>query len=160
MTERIVPMAREHVTELMPFEREMFGAEAWTRGGYLGELADRTHRTYLAVEDADGGLLGWGGVRVLADEAEILTVGVVPAARRRGTGRRLLAALLAAAVEKGAREVYLEVRVDNAGARAMYAASGFAEAGIRPGYYEHGRVDAVVMHRELVSATDATGAVR
>lgn len=147
--ERIVAMRRDHVSALMRHEREMFGTEAWSRGAYLDELADRRHRRYLAVEDVAGELIGWGGVRVLADEAEILTVGVIAAARGRGIGRRLLDALVSAATDKGARQAYLEVRVDNAAARAMYVAAGFAEVGLRRGYYENGRVDAVVMQREL-----------
>jgi ribosomal-protein-alanine N-acetyltransferase len=86
---------------------------------------------------------------VLADEAEILTVGVVPEGRRQGTARRLIAALLDAARAGGAADVFLEVRVDNEAARALYESEGFASIGMRPGYYDSGRVDAVVMHREL-----------
>ncbi|HET6876527.1 MAG TPA: ribosomal protein S18-alanine N-acetyltransferase [Jatrophihabitans sp.] len=146
---RIVPMQPEHIELLMPYEQEMFGSEAWTRNGYRDELADTAHRTYVAAEGAAGELLGWAGVRVVADEAEILTVGVIPAARRRGVARRLLAELLAAARQRGAADAYLEVRVDNVAARALYADEGFAEIGVRRGYYDRGRVDAVVMHREL-----------
>ena len=146
---RIVPMTREHIDLLLPYEHAMFGTEAWTRSGYRDELADTAHRTYVAAEGASGELLGWAGVRVVADEAEILTVGVVPAARRRGIARRMIAELLAAARQRGAANVYLEVRVDNAAARALYADEGFAEIGVRRGYYDRGRVDAVVMHREL-----------
>jgi [ribosomal protein S18]-alanine N-acetyltransferase len=146
---RLVPMRPAHIDALMPYEREMFGPEAWTRGGYRAELTDTRHRTYVDAESADGALLGWAGVRVAADEAEILTVGVLPAARRRGIARALIAALLDAARARGARTAYLEVRVDNEPARALYASEGFAELGLRRGYYEAGRVDAVVMSREL-----------
>lgn len=148
-TATVVAMRPAHIAALMPHERDMFGTEAWTRGGYRAELADTAHRTYLAAEGPDGALLGWAGVRVLADEAEILTVGVVPDARRHGTARRLIAALLDAARVRGAVEVFLEVRVDNTAALALYESEGFARIGLRPGYYDHGRVDAVVMHREL-----------
>jgi ribosomal-protein-alanine N-acetyltransferase len=86
---------------------------------------------------------------VVADEAEILTVGVVPAARRQGIGRLLLADLLAHAGERGARQVYLEVRVDNAAAIALYESDGFAGVGLRRGYYANGQVDGVTMHRAL-----------
>ena len=66
---------------------------------------------------------------VVADEAEILTVGVVPAARRRGIARRLLAALLAeAARARRAPRCFLEVRVDNDAARALYAQRGLRRA--------------------------------
>lgn len=146
---RLVPMRLEHIDALLPYEREMFGPEAWTRGGYRSELADTRHRTYVAAESSDGALLGWAGVRVVADEAEILTVGVIPAARRRGIARMLLAVLLDAARARGAQTAYLEVRMDNEPARQLYASEGFAEIGVRPGYYDAGRADAVVMSRDL-----------
>jgi len=146
---RLVPMAAAHIDAVMPYERAMFGSEAWTRGSYRAELADTRTRTYLAAEDADGRLLAWGGVRVVADEAEILTIGVVPEARRRGIARRLLAALLDAARDRGATDAYLEVRVDNEPAHTLYRTEGFADVGVRRGYYDGGRVDGVTMHREL-----------
>jgi ribosomal-protein-alanine N-acetyltransferase len=148
-TVTIVPMRPRHLDALMHHEHAMFGTEAWTRSSYRAELADTAHRTYVAAEGSDGVLLGWAGVRVLADEAEILTVGVVPEGRRQGTARRLIAALLDAARAGGAADVFLEVRVDNEAARALYESEGFASVGMRPGYYDSGRVDAVVMHREL-----------
>jgi|1186.fasta_scaffold06616_4 ribosomal-protein-alanine N-acetyltransferase len=148
-TVQIVAMKRRHVDALMPYERDMFGTEAWTRAGYLAELADRRTRYYLAAEGADGTLLGWGGVLIVGATAEIMTVGVVPPARRAGIARRMLAALLAEAARRGAREAFLEVRVDNAAARALYAREGFDEVGLRRGYYAGGRVDAVTMRRAL-----------
>jgi ribosomal-protein-alanine N-acetyltransferase len=145
----IVPMLTRHIDALMPYEREMFGTEAWSRSGYRAELADTRHRYYVAAENGDGGLLGWAGVRVVGDSAEILTVGVVPAARRTGIARRMLDALLTESIRRGAREAFLEVRVDNAAALALYASEGFAQVGIRRGYYAGGRVDAVTMRKEL-----------
>ena len=150
---RIVPMTPVHIDALMPYERSMFGSEAWTRSGYRNELAD-PHRTYVVAEADDpagepAALLGWAGIRVLSDEAEVLTVGVVPEARRTGLARRLLAGLLDAATDHHVRDVYLEVRVDNEAARTLYRSEGFAEVGVRRGYYEHGRVDGITMHRAL-----------
>jgi ribosomal-protein-alanine N-acetyltransferase len=146
---KVVPMTRGHVDALMPFEQQMFETEAWSRSSYLAELGDTRHRHYVAAESDDGALLGWAGVRVVADEAEILTVGVVPAARRQGIGRLLLAELLEHARERGARQVYLEVRVDNTAALALYESDGFARVGLRRGYYANGQVDGVTMHRGL-----------
>jgi [ribosomal protein S18]-alanine N-acetyltransferase len=147
----IVAMTNAHIDELMPFEREMFGTEAWTRGSYRAELADRRLRHYVAAEDADGALLGWAGVLVVGDTAEILTVGVVPAARRRGVARRLIAGLLDEARSRGAREAFLEVREDNDAARELYRGEGFVDLGRRRGYYAGGRVDAVTMRKDLSS---------
>jgi ribosomal-protein-alanine N-acetyltransferase len=81
-------------------------------------------------------------LRVAADEAEILTIGVT--ARRLGVGR----ALLVAGVEKvralGAAKMFLEVAADNAAARGFYAQAGFVEVGRRPNYYANG-ADALVL---------------
>ena len=146
---RVVPMTRAHVDQLMAFEHQLFGAEAWSAASYRAELADTRSRYYVAVEGGDEALLGWGGVLIAGDQAEILTVGVVPAAQRQGLARAMLAELYAEAGRRGARELFLEVRVDNAAAIALYTAEGFADIGRRRGYYEHGRVDAMVMRRVL-----------
>jgi ribosomal-protein-alanine acetyltransferase len=145
----IVPMTRAHIDRFMPFEREMFGTEAWTRASYQAELADTRSRYYVAAEGADGQLLGWAGAFFGGTSADILTVGVLPAARRRGIARRLVAALLDEAVRRGATEAFLEVRVDNHPARELYRSEGFAEIGVRQGYYDAGRIDAVTMRKEL-----------
>ena len=145
----VVPMTRAHIDALMPFEREMFGTEAWSADGYRAELADTRHRYYLVAVDENESLLGWAGVRVVADTAEILTVGVVPQARRQGIGGRLLAMLLDEARRRGAVEAFLEVRVDNTVAQQLYEQARFVRVGIRRGYYAEGRIDAVVMRRAI-----------
>jgi ribosomal-protein-alanine N-acetyltransferase len=89
---------------------------------------------------------GFALARIAADEAELLTIAVAAPARRQGLGRRLLAAVLARAEAQGARTVWLEVAADNAAARALYAALGFAEAGRRRGYYAG--ADALVLRRD------------
>jgi ribosomal-protein-alanine N-acetyltransferase len=145
----VVPMKKAHIAALMPYEQDMFGTEAWSADGYRAELADTRHRYYLAAVDENDSLLGWAGIRVVGDTAEILTVGVVPQARRQGIGGRLLAILLDEARRRGAVEAFLEVRVDNAAAQQLYERARFVRVGIRRGYYAGGRVDAVVMRRAI-----------
>lgn len=94
------------------------------------------------VVTAEGGFaLG----RVVAGEAELLTIAVEPDLQGRGIGRRLMARFLEEAAARGAESVFLEVAETNVAARALYATAGFAEAGRRRGYYDG--VDAVVMRR-------------
>ena len=148
-TVALVPMTSAHVDALMRYEKDMFGSEAWTRAGYRAELKDTRNRFYVAAEDENGALLGWAGVLIAGDQAEILTVGVVPQSRRRGIGARLLDALVEHARDRGVRDVFLEVRVDNDAAQRLYERDGFTVLGRRRGYYDNGRLDAVVMRREL-----------
>ena len=142
------PMRSADLDVLLPYEDELFGSEAWSRQSYEDELADTDLRQYLVAE-RDGRVVGSAGVLAIGETAQILTVGVLPAMRRQGIGERLVEALVAEAGRRRAAEVLLEVRVDNAAARQLYAKLGFAVIGTRRGYYDQGRVDAVVMRRAI-----------
>ena len=86
--------------------------------------------------------------RTTMDEAEILTIGVRPDARRQGLGRDLLKAAMRRAAETDADTMFLEVAVDNAAAHALYVSLGFVEVGRRKRYYANGD-DALVMRAAL-----------
>ena len=95
-------------------------------------------------DHAPGRIRGFVLARAVAGEAEILTLAVDPAARRRGVGRLLLEAALAEAIGRGASVLFLEVSEANAAARALYARAGAAEVGRRRRYYADGS-DALVL---------------
>jgi len=85
-------------------------------------------------------------LRIAADEAEVLTLAVAPAQRRRGLGRAVMDAALTRASAAGARVTFLEVAADNAAALALYAGMGFRTVGRRRGYYDGG-TDALILRR-------------
>ena len=117
--------------------------------GAAWSAADFT--TQLTLPGVFGRLDPAGGLvlaRVTGEEAEILTLGVVPEARRGGRGRALLAAALAEAAARGARAMFLEAAAANREALGLYAAAGFVAVGRRARYYAGG-VDAVVMRCAL-----------
>jgi [ribosomal protein S18]-alanine N-acetyltransferase len=90
--------------------------------------------------------------RIVADEAEILTVAVARASRRRGIGGALLEEALRHAYREGAERTYLEVEDTNRAAIALYRRADFQETGRRAGYYREGRTTpggALVMLRQL-----------
>jgi ribosomal-protein-alanine N-acetyltransferase len=121
------------------------GHEQWRETDFIKQLSRPNVR---ALIDPRGGLIL---VRVAADEAEILTVGVVPAARRQGIGRRLLRAAGQWAAARGAAALFLEVAAEDAGARAFYLADGFHQFGRRQQYYSNGG-DALVLRLSLCAA--------
>ncbi len=98
------------------------------------------------------GVSGYVLGRVVVDEAEILSIATIARRRREGIGRALLDAALSEMADRGARGVWLEVRVSNSAAREMYQAAGFATTGTRRGYYRQPPEDALVLHRELPGA--------
>jgi ribosomal-protein-alanine N-acetyltransferase len=108
----------------------------------------------LALPNVFGVRNGTSGlilVRIAADEAEILTLAIVPAARRRGHARALLLEAASIAVTNRARTIFLEVSVANIAARALYTGFGFVPAGRRPRYYSDGS-DALVLRLDLAAA--------
>src|SRR6185503_12588142 len=117
---RLRPMRKADLDVLLPHERAMFGTESWSRDSYLDELADTELRHYLVAEDEAGQVLASAGLLTIAETAQILTIGVLPPARRRGIARLLVRALLAEARRRQAHEVLLEVRMDNKPARKLY----------------------------------------
>lgn len=87
-------------------------------------------------------------MRVIVDEAEILTVGVRPSARRGGRGRQLVEQAIVESAARGAERMFLEVAEYNAAARALYVSCGFEVVGQRRGYYQRtdgSREDALMM---------------
>ena len=136
-------VASAHHAEAMGLLQEAcFGAAAWPAASIATLFAGPGVFGFIA--EAGGCVIA----RAVADEAEILTIGVRPAARRRGLGRQLLDAALAEAARRGATAAFLEVAADNAAARALYAGARFAVAGRRRDYYGPGQ-DALLLRRML-----------
>jgi ribosomal-protein-alanine N-acetyltransferase len=91
-------------------------------------------------------------VQAAADEAEILTLAVRPAARRNGVATALVETAARRAALVGADRLFLEVAEDNLAARALYARLGFEPVGRRPLYYARANgpaVDALLLARNL-----------
>ncbi len=119
----------------------------WTEAEFASLLGS-PHVVLLSVPM--GFLLG----RVLADEAEILTLAVDPDAQRQGHARWLLHGFLAQA-SAHAVTAFLDVAEDNTPARSLYAAAGFIETGRRRGYFtrpDGPPVDAILMTRALTDS--------
>lgn len=125
-----------------------------------GEAWDATSIAVQLRHTATYGLLsGDGGMalaRIAGDDSELLTLAVVPAARRGGLGRALLQAAMQEAARRGAGAMFLEVAEANRPARALYAGTGFEPVGRRPAYYRDG-TDALVLRARLGPAVAAAG---
>lgn len=117
----------------------------WSAEAVASTLTRPTTRAWIACDGARP--VGHLVASVVADVGEVLTVGVVPDARRRGWGTALLEACLDHWREVGVTEGFLEVRVGNARALALYERAGWLRVGWRRGYYADGE-DAVLLRWE------------
>lgn len=110
-------------------------ARSWDEAAFAG-LFDTPGTFGLIAAGEDGAPLGLCLYRVIADQAEILTICVLPAARGTGAARAMIADAAADAAARGATRLFLEVSVNNAPARGLYTASGFSPIGLRKDYYK------------------------
>ncbi|WP_420161478.1 ribosomal protein S18-alanine N-acetyltransferase [Nocardiopsis sp. CNT-189] len=151
---RIRPMAEADVAPVMELERALFPKDAWSEQMLRSELAEPTRRYYVAVEPgAPETVIGYAGLRSVPPEGDVQTIAVRTDAQGRGIGAALLTRLLGEALDRGATEMFLEVRSDNPRARELYRRFGFEEIGMRRRYYRD--ADAIVMRRSATVAERA-----
>jgi [ribosomal protein S18]-alanine N-acetyltransferase len=147
----ITAVPRSAGVPLAAMHRACFPEDPWDAAAFEQILALPGGFGHLAWQ-ADRPV-GFVLARDLGGEVEILSLGVVPESRRQGAGRALLEAVIAEAGRRRSCSVVLEVAAENASARRLYAAVGFAQAGRRPRYYRRtgGTADALILRRGITS---------
>ncbi|MBA4794767.1 MAG: ribosomal protein S18-alanine N-acetyltransferase [Phenylobacterium sp.] len=145
---KLAPVGAEAAETLAALHAQAFDP-SWP-AAQMASLAQGAGTIALLAED-ESGPVGMILCRALFEAAEILTLAVAPAARRRGIGAALVRAAAGLAAQGGADNLFLEVAQDNPAAQALYRSLGFAEAGRRAGYYARAerRIDALVMRLDL-----------
>lgn len=136
--------------------------EGWSRAdlahllalpGGFGLIARHTGGGFAALDGLRG--VGFALLRVVRDECELLSLGVVPAQRRRGVAAAILRTAMQNCFDAGARTMFLEVAIDNLSAQALYEHFQFNRVGTRPDYYarpDGSRMHAYTMRADLLGA--------
>ena len=129
-------------------DKELFPYSPWSTSQYKEEFSSPTRHFVVAV-DAEQNIVGYAGVFAPGGaEADVLTVGVVPAQRGKGVAKALMALITDWAKEQGSIAMMLEVKVDNAEAIGLYQSLGYSQLNIRKDYFGTG-LDALVMRLVL-----------
>lgn len=135
MTEQDIPV----VAKL----EQMIFTDPWSENVYKQTLA-LDNVVYLVVEE-DGEVIGVSGIQNIVGDGEITNVMIAPEYRGRGYAYQMLQSLLEEGAKIGVTDYTLEVRCSNENAIRLYEKLGFVSEGIRPGFYEHPKEDAVIM---------------
>jgi [ribosomal protein S18]-alanine N-acetyltransferase len=163
---RLRPMVSADLADVMAIEDELFPEDPWTAQMFADEVVQPPEvRLYLVAEadpddndpddsapDTEPVIAGYAGMLFVPGgiQADVLTIAVRASHWGRGIGSALLGELIQAARDRDCAEVFLEVRADNPRAHGLYLRRGFAEIGVRRGYYKPSGVDAIVMRKELL----------
>jgi ribosomal-protein-alanine N-acetyltransferase len=116
--------------------------DAWSPQSMLEVMGSPGVRAWLAVVNAPRSVaptgvlpVGFAIARAVADEAELLSIGVIAQYRRHGLATQLLGQVIEHVAARGVQKLFLEVAEDNRGAQSLYAEHGFTRVGRRPDYY-------------------------
>ncbi|MEO8262443.1 MAG: ribosomal protein S18-alanine N-acetyltransferase [Pseudolysinimonas sp.] len=159
MTWQLRRATTDDLDPVMVLENAIYPDDAWSAQNMAAELANAHAHYLVAVDGADDGahaIVGYAGLLapIGTGQGDIQTVTVAPEARRQGLARTLMLQLINEARRRGAEELFLEVRVDNESAQALYRELGFETVSVRKRYYKGG-IDALTM--KLVVAAPKLG---
>lgn len=133
-----------HLPAMMEIEKDLFAREAWSQPVFKSELDLIPDQRMYWVALNDGRVVGYSGVAVIDDFADVATIAVAQDFQRQGIGSMLFQKILDYAKDHEVRRVFLEVRTNNQTAIDMYKKNGFEIVAERPNYYGPG-LDAFVM---------------
>ena len=139
---RISLLQKEDASAAAKLERAYYSLP-WTECAFIDAL-DRDYYLFLKAE-TEGVFVGCCGYMRSFETGEITNVTVRQEYRRQGIARRMLLALMEQGRREGIERFTLEVRCSNKGAIALYHSLGFRTEGVRKGYYESPREDALIL---------------
>lgn len=139
---QVYPMQEEDLEQVAEIERKTFSIP-WSKNAFY-ESMKRKDTIYLVAKEGKN-VVGYSGIYCFYEDGEITNVAVEPAYRRQKVGKQLLDKLQEEAKTLGVTRFFLEVRVSNTGAIELYKTLGFREDGIRKGFYENPKEDALIM---------------
>lgn len=149
---KLVPMDRSHIHEIGIIEKESFSTP-WSEAALEEELYNPL-ASFIVAQRADGAVLGYAGLHVVADEGYIDNIAVREDYRGNGIADDLLDVFVRFGRAKLAF-LTLEVRVSNKTAIELYMKHGFAQVGLRKNYYTLPKEDAIIMTLEFQEEPNA-----
>ena len=125
--------------KLVELHRQCFPDKPWSESDFM-ELK----KSGCEIVASDNGFIVW---RVVADQAEIITIGVAPDARRSGIAESMILLMEQELKKQSIVNIFLEVSEVNYPAKKLYEKLGFTVVGKRPKYYDG--IDAIIMSKAL-----------
>lgn len=135
-------MTSEDVEQVAEIERQSFH-RPWSVNALLKECGNES--ALFLVDEEDGTVIGYMGMYLMIDEADVTNIAYLPEWRNKGRGQILLKQAMQITTEQGYPNMTLEVRAGNAAAIHVYQKLGFVSEGIRKNFYDSPKEDANIM---------------
>ena len=133
---------------LAGLEKEIYPESPWSAAQFREELSGvpKTRKYLVALDKQE--IVGYGGVALAGDVADIHTLTVIPSFRRKGIATQMLKELESWAISKGTKDFMLEMREGNLEAQPLYEKYGYQVISRRDNYYAPG-IHALIMRKEV-----------
>ncbi len=133
---------------LAGLEKEIYPESPWSAAQFREELSGvpKTRKYLVALDKQE--IVGYGGVAIAGDIADIHTLTVIPGYRRKGIATQILKELEGWALSKGFKDFMLEMREGNLEAQPLYEKYGYQVISRRDNYYAPG-IHALIMRKEV-----------
>lgn len=142
----IRPMKFEDINKVDEINKLSF-SNPWSRESFERELSSNRIAHYFVAVHEDQ-IIGFVGLWIIFQEAQITTIAVHPDFRGKKVGEKLLDFVINYCIKNNVKNIILEVRVSNTIAQNLYYKKGFKKIGVRKWYYKDGE-DALVMVKKL-----------
>ncbi|MDD4169003.1 MAG: ribosomal protein S18-alanine N-acetyltransferase [Desulfotomaculaceae bacterium] len=144
-------MCSNHLDRVVEIERSSYAAP-WSRQVFFSEIRNEFAHYIVAMSDEQ--VVGYSGMWLILDDAQITNIAVHPCYRLNNVGRLLMLEMIKRAVLMGITRMTLEVRPSNLVARHLYTSMGFVEKGVRKRYYSDNNEDAIIMWKYNLAGGD------
>lgn len=135
-------MREEDLEAAAELEKQCFSVP-WSKKSLQESLSNPDY-LFLAAEK-EGKVVGYAGLLKIVEEGDVTNIAVLPNCRKQGIGTALTEALIREGQKAGLSSFTLEVRASNEAAISIYEKLGFRSAGVRKGFYDSPKEDALIM---------------
>lgn len=146
----------DEITARLAYKQDLSGMYAIEKSSFpcpwsyaaFAENFYQESSVYILAENSSG-IIGFGGMQIILDEAHIMNVAVTSNFRRMGAADKIIELMQSEAKKRGVAAMFLEVRMGNIAAQALYKKHGFSVMGVRKHYYSDNNEDAIIMIAKL-----------
>ena len=146
----LIPLKEKHCEQVYEIAKECL-PEHWSLEGVRDVLKYDNNIYFVAIDDSitadEDCVVGFCGIMIVADEAELLNIAVKKEYRRQEIASSLIDKLLDCGQQSQCSRILLEVRSNNHAAIHLYKKKDFTELAIRKNYYSNPSDDAIIMER-------------
>ena len=141
-------MDEASVNDIFNISKECFSTP-WSIESIKAELTNPLAKYIIALDEENNAVVGFVGAWIIVGEASITNIAVTSSYRNQGVANNLIQSLIKTCLDLNCYLINLEVRASNIKAQNLYKKNGFLVDGLRKGYYEDNKEDAILMTKNL-----------